>query len=174
MNRHFSFQKIREFLIAQLDSITDTMDSWFSRESNSQKAQKVIARIEAKQLRLDRDEAKRRASDKSVAGKSKKMSAHPSPKPMVHNQNQPMIIRCPQCGGECKKTTESKSGCGCLIVLLGMGSLLIFGITWIWIPFGVLIMLIGFFLMMSYKGFWTCRSCGSQLPRKVSWFEFVG
>lgn len=168
------YPKIREFFIFQIDSITDTMDSWFASESNSQRAKKVISRIDAKQRRLDRDEEKRKQREAAALTQShvsaKAVAAHPVAQARVEKP----MIRCMHCGGECKKTTESKSGCGCLLIIFGIGSLVLLSWTVIWIPFGILVMLVGLIAMMSYKGYWTCRACGSQAPRKVSWFEFTG
>lgn len=168
------YSKIREFFIVQVDSITDTMDSWFASESNSQKAKKVISRIDAKQQRLERDEEKRKQREAEAMAKNHRSAKAVTANRVTQARIEQPVIRCANCGGECKKTTESKSGCGCLLVLFGLGSIMIFGLTFIWIPFGILITFAGLFAMMSYKGYWTCRACGSQTPRKVSWFEFIG
>lgn len=97
------YPKIREFLIVQLDSITDTMDSWFSREANSQKAKKVISRIEAKQRRLNRDDEMRQKREAESFSKGQRIATSTAAQPLPQPRAEQTIIRCGHCGGECKK-----------------------------------------------------------------------
>ena len=71
---------------------------------------------------------------------------------------------CWHCGGGLRKEREAKhSGSGCLIILVG----LLLAPVLIGIP----IIIYGLHLGSKAKGFWRCRKCGAEFPRKLNWYE---
>lgn len=77
----------------------------------------------------------------------------------------PKAPSCSACGGDMKKARKDKSGCGCFLFLVG-GILCLTGIGLI---IGIPIILVAMYFLVTPKGVWRCRECGSEIPRHVSW-----
>lgn len=79
------------------------------------------------------------------------------------------VPRCQACGGEMKKSKESKSSAsGCIVLIIGLICLVFFPIGTI---IGIILILVGLSYATKKRGLWVCKGCGSQIERKISWFE---
>jgi hypothetical protein len=151
---------IREFFISLLHSITDTMDSWATRESNSHKAKKAIARVEAKQRRLDRDAAKLKQRQDAVISRSHKIATTLPTQPIPKIPNRPNAIKCSHCGGQMVKTTKSSGNClglAIALIIFAIGFFLCF--TLVGAIFGIPIMICALFIGGKRTKLWKCRHC---------------
>ncbi|MFZ9938369.1 MAG: hypothetical protein ACO3JG_15125, partial [Luteolibacter sp.] len=54
--------KLREFIIDAVESLCDTMDSWVGKTSKIEKRKIAVERLNAKQIRLDKDAERERVS----------------------------------------------------------------------------------------------------------------
>ena len=128
--------KLREYLIEAFESLCDTMDSWAGKTYKIEKRKIVVERMNAKQLRLDKDAERERVSNVWKKFQQTRKEAQPTVQSSLH-QFSSAFVKCPACGGDCSKTIEGNSGCGCLLVILGFA----LGIT-----------IIGFFRKRSIDG----------------------
>ena len=159
---------VREFFISHFENLCDLMDSCVSRLSKAEKRKRLIERIAAKEKRLEEDKAReadleilRRAREYQKRQHQQKTEAEPFQQ--RYNPSGAGQPNCPHCGNFCAKTSESQSGCGCLIMILGLVGM----ITVIGFPVGILLIVIGLVLALcTTKRHWTCRSCGIQIPRR--------
>lgn len=76
---------------------------------------------------------------------------------------------CQFCGGEMKKSSESKSsGVGCILMVISLFLLPFFPIGTI---VGVLVFLSGLNQSSKRRGLLVCEKCGHQIERKINWYE---
>jgi hypothetical protein len=72
---------------------------------------------------------------------------------------------CWNCGGPLRKGREAKNqGVGCIIMILGIFLLPLYGL-------GLLVILYGMHLSGKAETYWQCKRCDSKFPRKVKWYQ---
>jgi len=77
---------------------------------------------------------------------------------------------CKVCGGGMKKSSESKStGMGCILIIISLFLLAFFPVGTI---IGILLLIWGLHQGSKRRGLWVCKKCGSQIERKINWYEF--
>jgi hypothetical protein len=176
--------KTREILISAAEYLCDFLESTFGSVSESQKRKRRLKRSSEKQERLKKDEIvaavrQRMSESREIRdAEATKAAAEAAKAALIETAQKPTGVSgrspsCQHCGGVCYKTRESASnGVGCLLILIGLGIAVLGFWTIIAIPFGLLVMFWGVHVGTKCNGFWTCRKCGAQIPRKIGSFEF--
>lgn len=76
---------------------------------------------------------------------------------------------CQACGGSMKKGSKSEGGFGgCLLFIIGI----VLSCTLVGAIIGIPLIIYGMHLFGKKQGTWICKSCGSEINRKLSWYEF--